>query len=57
MSALASNGGCVIVASSDVEELVGICNRVIVLAKGSIVADLPENELNEETLLHAAVSA
>jgi ribose transport system ATP-binding protein len=57
MSALANNGGCVIVASSDVEELVGICNRVIVLAKGSIVADLPENELNEETLLHAAVSA
>jgi ribose transport system ATP-binding protein len=54
---LANNGGCVIVASSDVEELVGICNRVIVLAKGSIVADLPENELNEETLLHAAVSA
>ncbi|AOW12057.1 hypothetical protein LPB72_13760 [Hydrogenophaga crassostreae] len=57
MSALANTGGCVIVASSDVEELVGICNRVIVLAKGKIVADLSENELNEETLLHAAVSA
>jgi ribose transport system ATP-binding protein len=57
MSTLANNGGCVLVASSDVEELVGICNRVIVLARGKIVADLPDHELDEETLLHAAVSA
>jgi len=40
LSAAAGAGAAIIVSSSDVEELVGLCHRVCVLRGGRIVADL-----------------
>jgi ribose transport system ATP-binding protein len=37
---LVEAGGSAIVASSDIDELVGVCNRIIVLGGGRVVAEL-----------------
>jgi ribose transport system ATP-binding protein len=55
MAELARKGCCVIVASSEGEELVGICNRVLIMSKGAIVATF-EGDFDEETLLHACAA-
>jgi ribose transport system ATP-binding protein len=57
MGELARNQCCILVASSDVEELVGICNRIIVLAKGRIVREFSGSEIDEEAVLHAAAAS
>jgi len=38
----AARGGCVLMSSSDADELAEICTRVVVLRRGSIVADLKD---------------
>jgi ribose transport system ATP-binding protein len=50
---LASNGAAVLVFSGDQEQLAEICNRVLVLRNGAVVAELAGEGLTEENLLHA----
>ena len=50
---LAKSGHCLVVASSDVDELAGICHRVLVLAEGKLVAEIRGDTLTEENLLRA----
>ncbi|MCR8725797.1 sugar ABC transporter ATP-binding protein [Frigidibacter sp. ROC022] len=52
---LAEAGNTVIVSSSEIEEICGICNRTLVMRNGRIVADLAGDELTKEDIL-AAIS-
>lgn len=48
-----SAGRVVIVASSEPEELMAMCDRVICLARGQVSAVLDSSELSERTITHA----
>ncbi|HET7399080.1 MAG TPA: ATP-binding cassette domain-containing protein [Intrasporangium sp.] len=54
---VSSNGVPVIVASSDAKELEGLCDRVIVLSRGHVVASLRGDEVTEERMIRAAVGS
>ena len=47
----------VVVASSDTKELEGLCDRVIVMSRGQAVATLEGDDVTEERIVHAAISA
>lgn len=47
----ASGGRGAIVISSEVEELVGLCDRVLVMAKGQIVQTLVGQSINKDTIM------
>ena len=51
---LAHDGTGILVISSEMEELLGICNRIIVMNKGMITGELSSEEANTEALLHLA---
>ncbi|MGY1812348.1 sugar ABC transporter ATP-binding protein [Blastococcus sp. SYSU D00820] len=50
-------GTAVVVASSDAKELVGLCDRVLVLRDGRFAAELAGADLDESRLLRATLSA
>lgn len=50
LQAAADDGLAVIVISSDFEELLGICERIVVVSDGQTIADLPRDRLTEEKL-------
>src|SRR4051794_13216349 len=54
---VAARGVPVVVASSDAKELEGLCDRVIVMSRGHAVETLEGDAVNEERIIHAAVSA
>ncbi len=47
---IARQGVAIVVVSSDFEELLGLCDRVVVISDGRSVADLPCSLLDEEKL-------
>lgn len=47
---IADEGVAVVVISSDFEELLGLCERVVVMSDGLTIADLPVSVLSEEKL-------
>lgn len=47
----AATGAAILVVSSDFEELLGICDRVVVISDGRSVAELPAEFLDVEKLL------
>jgi ribose transport system ATP-binding protein len=47
-------GMAILVASSELEELVGICHRIVVLRHGRITAELPRSEFSKERIIAAA---
>lgn len=47
---VADAGVAVVVISSDFEELLGICERIVVISDGFTIADLPKELLSEEKL-------
>ncbi|MFG3224817.1 sugar ABC transporter ATP-binding protein [Kitasatospora sp. NPDC048194] len=50
----AAEGLAVLVASSELEELLRICHRILVMAGGRIVADLPRERFGKELIMTAA---
>ena len=52
---LATAGRTVILVSSDIAEIVGVCDRVIVMREGSLVADLARAEVSPERLIQLAL--
>ncbi|MHC4843362.1 MAG: sugar ABC transporter ATP-binding protein [Planctomycetota bacterium] len=52
---LASNGLGIIVISSEMIEVIGICDRVIVMREGKIGAVLKKGELTEENIMRPAI--
>ena len=51
---LALSGNAILVVSSEMEELMGICDRIIVINKGEISGELKRAEFNQERLLQLA---
>ena len=47
----------VVVAFSDAKELEGLCDRVIVMSRGHVVATLSGNEVTEERMIRTAVES
>jgi ribose transport system ATP-binding protein len=56
ISDLAKNGLGVLVVSSEFEELVGICTRILVMREGEIVAEIDGKTATERELLRHAVA-
>ena len=54
MSRLASEGTAILMISSEMSELVGIADRVLVMRGGRVTAELQRSELSQETLLRHA---
>jgi ABC-type sugar transport system ATPase subunit len=54
---LAGAGTAVLLASSEIEELLGLADRVLVLRRGSVVDELPRPEFDRERILAAALGA
>ena len=53
---LASRGAGVLLISSELEELVGLCDRILVLNRGEIRDELPRAAFDRERLLAAALA-
>ncbi len=56
LGALAAAGTAVIVVSSDLKELLGLCDRIAVLSLGKIVSDFRRGEWTEDRIMAAAFS-
>lgn len=54
---VSDSGVPVVVASSDAKELEGLCDRVIVLSRGHVVATLVGDQVTEERMVRAAVES
>jgi L-arabinose transport system ATP-binding protein len=52
---LAERGCAVIVVSSELPELLGIADRMIVMRSGAIIADVPREEFSEHRTLSLAL--
>ena len=54
IDAAAEDGLAVLVASSELEELLWICHRIVVMAHGRAVADIPRDRFGKEVIMTAA---
>ena len=54
---VSADGVPVVVRRRDALELEGLCDRVIVLSRGQVVGELEGDDVTEEQIVHAAVSA
>src|SRR5438874_2748970 len=53
----AESGKAVVVHSSDVVELQGLCDRVLVFSRGEIIRSLEADEITEENITGAAITS
>lgn len=51
---LAEQGKAVLMISSELPELFGLCDRILVMRRGRLVADLPTRETTPEEVMHYA---
>lgn len=56
LQALADQGVGILMISSDMEEVIGVSNRVAVMCEGEIAGILPSDELTEHRILSLAVA-
>ena len=54
MNALAGQGKAILMISSELPELLGMCDRILVMHRGSLVADLKAKETTAEEIMHYA---
>lgn len=54
MDRLAGEGAAILMISSDLEELLGMSDRVLVLHQGRLAGELTRAELSEEAIMHLA---
>ncbi|NLS44323.1 MAG: sugar ABC transporter ATP-binding protein [Firmicutes bacterium] len=52
MSGLAQKGNSIILISSDLPEVLNVCDRIIVFRDGRIVYEIPGDEATQEIILH-----
>ncbi|NLE26171.1 MAG: sugar ABC transporter ATP-binding protein [Clostridiaceae bacterium] len=55
MNDLVRKGAGIIMISSDIEELIGMCDRLLIMNNGCIVADLYKNELSYEKIYQFSI--
>ena len=51
---LAGEGAAVLMASSELEELTGLADRIVVMHRGRIAGELARAEATEENIMHLA---
>lgn len=56
MSKFASKGKGIIMISSELPELIGICDRIYIVSEGSIAGMLSRSEFSQESIMQFAVS-
>jgi len=54
LNQLASEGKCILMISSEMEELIGISDRIIVLSEGHMMGELQKSEFSQDTILTLA---
>jgi len=54
---LSHKGVAIMVISSETEELMGICDRILVMRNGQIKGELVKNEFSEEDILRMSIGA
>lgn len=57
ISRLAERGIAVIVISSEMLEIIGLCDRAYVMRQGMVAGELSKQDLNEESLIRLAMGA
>ncbi|MFA5467455.1 MAG: sugar ABC transporter ATP-binding protein [Sphaerochaetaceae bacterium] len=55
MSALTKEGKSIIMVSSDMPELISLSDRVLVVRKGEITGEIPQEEISEERIIKSAL--
>ena len=56
ISELASQGKCIIMISSEMPELLGMCDRIYVMNEGNFAAEFTKAEASQEKIMRAIVS-
>jgi ABC-type sugar transport system ATPase subunit len=51
---LAAQGAGILLISSELEELMGMCDRIVVMSKGEIQGSFERGQFDQESILHAA---
>lgn len=51
---LAANGVCIIMVSSELPEIINMCNRCYVMCEGRITGEISENEFSQEAMMKLA---
>jgi putative multiple sugar transport system ATP-binding protein len=54
LKSLAAQGKGILMISSELPELTGLCDRIIVLKKGSIAGELTDEKMTEENVIRLA---
>lgn len=52
---LLAKGKSIIIVSSELPEIIGLCDRVVIMREGKMVAELDKSGLNEEAILQYAM--
>jgi ribose transport system ATP-binding protein len=52
-----AEGGCLLLISSEIEELLGMCDRILVMRNGELCDDLTRPEFESERILRSAFGA
>jgi ribose transport system ATP-binding protein len=52
---LAKAGSAILFISSEIEELIGTCDRILVMSGGRITGDVPKAEFDQERILELAL--
>ncbi len=52
---LAASGSTVLFISSEMEELMGICDRILVMSKGQLAAEIPRESFDQELIMKRAI--
>ncbi len=52
---LAEDGCAILLISSELPELLSLCDRVLVMSEGRMTADIPRSEASQEMIMQAAV--
>ena len=52
MRKMSADGGIVLFASTELTELVGLCDRILVIYRGQLAGDVPACNLDSQRLLH-----
>jgi putative multiple sugar transport system ATP-binding protein len=54
---MAEEGRAIVFISSEMPELLGMCDRIYVMNEGAFIAELPVSEATQEKIMHAIVNA
>jgi rhamnose transport system ATP-binding protein len=57
MNALTAEGKGILMISSELPEVLGMADRVLVVCEGRLTADIPRDEATPEAVMHAATHA